>query len=152
MTRVIHRCRVPFQHGSSTGVAFRSEAAYLAAALTALEASDTSAAIINCQPIILILLWLRSNLEDLHSAANITTFTATAEFHLHGLGALRNQLAVILGKINRRAYRLLGDNVVGRHSFGVGGLFHGHSGRIPGRLLGWLALVGRLEPAEHFGG
>lgn len=91
-------------------------------------------------------------LEDSHSTADITTLTATTEFHLHGLGALEDQLVVTSANNNGRAYRLLGDNVVGGHGLGVGGLFHGHGGRIPGRLLGELGLVGRLEPTEHFGG
>lgn len=61
------------------------------------------------------------------------------------------QLVVTSANNNRRAYRLLGDDVVGGHGLGVGGLFHGYSGRIPGRLLGGFGVVGRLEPAEHFG-
>lgn len=60
---------------------------------------------------------------------------------------------VIPANNNRNTYRLLGDDVGRRHGLGVGGLFHGHRGRIPGRLLllGGLGLVGRLEPAEHLG-
>jgi hypothetical protein len=57
----------------------------------------------------------------------------------------------MLAKNNRRAYRLLGDDVVGRHGLSVRGLFHGYSGRIPSRLLSGVGVVGRLEPAEHFG-
>lgn len=48
-----------------------------------------------------------------------------------------------------RPYGLLRDDLVGSHLLGVGGLAHGHGGRVPGTLLGGLRLVGRLEPAEH---
>lgn len=56
---------------------------------------------------------------------------------------------VSVEKKDAKTYGLLGDNVVGGHGLGVGGLLHGHGGRIPGGLLGGLRLVGRLEPAEH---
>lgn len=90
-------------------------------------------------------------MEDSHSTADFSTLTATTEFHLHRLGALEDQLVVTSANNNREPYRLLGDDVVGRHGLGVGGLFHCHGGCIPGRLLGGLGLIGRLEPAEHFG-
>jgi hypothetical protein len=48
-----------------------------------------------------------------------------------------------------RPYRLLSDDLAGSHLLGVGGLAHGHGGRVPGTLLGGLRLVRRLEPTEH---
>mgnify|MGYP006868033535 FL=1 len=80
---IIHRCQVPFQRAHHIGI--YHFARYLAAAaLAALEASDTGAAVVN---MLAHLLYTEVTWEDSHSTADITT-AATAEFHLHGLGAL----------------------------------------------------------------
>lgn len=137
----------PFNNPST-----RSTYLPLAADLTALEASQTSATrrtvSIDSPSLQRRKEWLR---DVLHSAANAPTTVTTTDLHLF-LGGLFKSATGLLTEAEKSSitYGLLGHSalvLLSNRRRGAGGLLHGEGVGVPGRGV-LVLLVGGLEPGE----